>query len=110
MMELALSNRVHASVVKALIHVTPRLLVLGGGGYNPCSVARCWAGIWAELNDIKVPERLPEAGEEVLRELAARHLSLGPKPPEHWFTTLADEPGTGKIREGVKQAAAEVIR
>lgn len=110
MMDLALSNRVHASVVKALIRATPRLLVLGGGGYNPCSVARCWAGIWAVLNDIKVPERLPEAGEAVLRDLAQQHLSLGPKPPEHWFTTLADEPRSGMIRESVKQVAADVIR
>ena len=109
MMELALSNRVHASVVKALIRATPRLLVLGGGGYNPCTVARCWAGIWAVLNDIEVPERLPKAGEAVLRDLA-QHLSLGPKPPEHWFTTLADEPRSGMIRESVKQVAANVIR
>ena len=110
MMELALSNRAHASVVKTLIRAAPRLLVLGGGGYNPCAVARCWAGIWAVVNDIEVPERLPEAGEAVLRELAQQHLSLGHKPPEHWFTTLADEPRTGKIRESVKQVAADVIR
>ncbi len=109
MMELALSNRVHATIVKALIGATPRLLVLGGGGYNPCSVARCWAGIWAVLNDIKVPERLPEAGEAVLRNLA-QHLSPGLNPPEHWFTTLADEPRTGIIRESVKQVAADNIR
>lgn len=109
MMELALSNRAHASVVKTLIWAAPRLLVLGGGGYNPCAVARCWAGIWAVVNDIEVPERLPEAGEAVLRELAQQHLSLGHKPPEHWFTTLADEPSTGKIRESVKQVAADVI-
>ena len=109
MMELALSNRAHVGVVKALIGAAPRLLVLGGGGYNPWSVARCWAGIWAVLNDIKEPERLPKAGEAVLRDFT-QHWSPGHEPPEHWFTTLADEPRTGKIREAVKQAAADVMR
>jgi acetoin utilization protein AcuC len=61
------------------------------------------------LNDIKVPERLPEAGEAVLRELA-QHLSPGLNPPEHWFTTLTDEPRSGMIRESVKQVAADNIR
>lgn len=72
-------------------------------------MARCWAGIWAALNDIKEPEVLPGAGEAVLRDLA-QHLKLGHKPPEHWFTTLADEPNTGKIRETVKQVAASTMR
>jgi acetoin utilization protein AcuC len=108
MMELTLSNRAHVGIVKAFIGTTPRLLVLGGGGYNPCSVARCWAGIWAALNDIKEPERLPQEAEAVLRDLA-QYLSLDHRP-EHWFTTLADEPRTGKIRETVKQAAASIMR
>ena len=25
----------------------PRLLVLGGGGYHPIALARCWTGVWA---------------------------------------------------------------
>jgi acetoin utilization protein AcuC len=109
MMELALSNQAHVGVVEALIGVAPRLLVLGGGGYNPCSVARCWAAIWAKLNQIKVPERLPDAAEAVLRGFM-QFFSFGQQPPEHWFTTLADEPRDGRIREAVKQAAADVMR
>jgi acetoin utilization protein AcuC len=108
MMELALSNQAHVGVVEALIGAAPRLLVLGGGGYNPFSVTRCWAGIWAKLNEIEVPERLPAAAEAVLRDLVP-YWSLGRQPPEHWFTTLADEPRTGKIRETVKQAAADIM-
>ena len=30
-------------VVRALMGLAPRLIVLGGGGYNPWSVGRCWA-------------------------------------------------------------------
>jgi acetoin utilization protein AcuC len=109
MMGLALSNQVHAEFVEALIGAAPRLLVLGGGGYNPCSVARCWAGIWAKLNQIRVPDRLPDAAEAVLRDLT-QDFSIGQQPPEHWFTTLADEPRNGEIREAVKRAAADVAR
>jgi hypothetical protein len=47
----------------------PRLLVLGGGGYNPWSVGRLWTGVWATLNGHEIPERLPQEGEEVLRAL-----------------------------------------
>src|SRR5262249_11177843 len=38
---LALSNNAHWYVVDRLRDLAPRLLVLGGGGYNPWSVARC---------------------------------------------------------------------
>lgn len=109
MMELGLSNRAHTGVVKELIQVAPRLLVLGGGGYNPCAVARCWSGIWAVLNDIQEPERLPDEAEAVLRELTV-YWRLGRTTPEHWFTTLVDEPRLGEIRDTIKRAAADVMR
>jgi acetoin utilization protein AcuC len=104
MMELALSNRAYVQVVGALIGAAPRLQILGGGGYNPCSVARCWAAIWATLNGIEIPTRLPDAAEAVLRDFA-QYWKFSRQPPEHWFTTLADEPKTGNIREAIKQAA-----
>jgi acetoin utilization protein AcuC len=34
-------------------------IVLGGGSYNPWSVARCWAGVWGALNGHALPESLP---------------------------------------------------
>ena len=37
---LTLSNRAHWALVAALRPMAPRLLVLGGGGYNPWSVGR----------------------------------------------------------------------
>ncbi|MEO1239262.1 MAG: acetoin utilization protein AcuC, partial [Pseudomonadota bacterium] len=54
---LALSNNAHWAVVAAVQAMTDRLLVLGGGGYNPWSVGRLWAGVWAVLNGLDVPER-----------------------------------------------------
>ena len=86
----------------------PRLLVLGGGGYNPWSVGRAWAGVWATLNGLAIPERLPAAAEAVLRGLEWRH-SRGRNPPEAWFTTLADPPRPGPLRDVVRQIAAAVL-
>lgn len=97
---LELSNNALWRAVARLKPLAPRLLVLGGGGYNPWSVARCWTGIWAILNGIAVPERLTQAGEAVLRALAWAR-SQGRNPPERWFTTLADPPRPGPVRPEV---------
>ncbi len=101
---LALSNNAHWGVVRALMGLSPRLIVLGGGGYNPWSVARCWAGVWAMLNDRPIPERLPPAAEAVLRGLDW-HRAAGRSPPEHWFTTLRDKPRPGVVRAAVQRVA-----
>jgi len=102
---LALSNRALWRVVRSLMGVAPRLLVLGGGGYNPWAVARCWAGVWAVLNGIE-PEAAPTAqAQAVLRGLWWNR-SQGRDPPAHWFTTIADEPREGAVREPVRVLAA----
>ena len=99
---LTLSNNAHWAVVRGLMGMAPRLLVLGGGGYNPWSVGRLWTGVWATLNDHTIPARLPEAGEAVLRGLEFKGNSRGRNPPEHWFTPLQDAPRGGAIRDIVR--------
>lgn len=111
--KLALSNRAIWRVVAAAKCLAPRVLVLGGGGYNPWSVARCWAGVWGALNGCLAPdgpgERLPAAAEAVLRALQWRHRN-GRRPPDHWFTSLADPPTTGPVRPEVRRLAALVLQ
>lgn len=46
---------------------TPRLLVLGGGGYHPLALARCWAGVWGLLSGRRLPEAIPPEGARLLR-------------------------------------------
>ncbi|MBL6080254.1 acetoin utilization protein AcuC [Belnapia sp. T18] len=106
---LALSNNAHWGVVRALMGLAPRLLVLGGGGYNPWTVGRCWAGVWAVLNGYDIPERLPPAAEQVLRALRFGR-AAGRNPPDHWFTTLRDMPRPGVVRAAVQRVAAAVVR
>ncbi len=102
---LGLSNRAHWAAVAALKAIAPRLLMLGGGGYNPWSVARAWTGAWATLSDLPVPRILPPDAEAVLRGLSWTR-SEGRNPPDHWFTTLADAPRPGPVREEVRDVVA----
>jgi len=105
---LALSNRALWHVVQGLRDMAPRLLVLGGGGYNPWAVARCWAGVWATLNRIDPTVAATPAAEQVLRGLRWQR-SQGRNPPEHWLTTIADAPRAGDIREEIRAIAAAVL-
>jgi acetoin utilization protein AcuC len=100
--KLSLSNNTHRSVVKAVMERTTRLVVLGGGGYNPWTVGRCWALIWGTLNNHPIPDRLPAGGETVLRALRYDR-AAGRNPPEHWFTTLLDRPRDGPVRDEIRQ-------
>lgn len=104
--KLSLSNNAHAEFIAAVKDAAPRFILLGGGGYNPWTVARCWARGWAVLNGVPVPTRLPEPAEAVLRGLTF-HRAAGRNPPEHWFTTLADEPREGPIRPEVSVLLAQ---
>lgn len=106
--KLSLSNNAHRAVVAALDGLAPRLIVLGGGGYNPWSVARCWAGVWGTLNGHVMPEQLPPAAEAVLRTLSFSR-AAGRNPPEAWFTTLADPPRRGVVRAVVRRSAAQAL-
>jgi acetoin utilization protein AcuC len=99
---LALSNNAHWEAVAALKATAPRVIVLGGGGYNPWTVGRLWAGNWAVLSGCEIPDRLPAEAEAVLRGLEWRGARAGRNPPEHWFTTLRDAPREGAVREEVR--------
>ena len=107
---LALSNAAHRRVAGALMALAPRLIVLGGGGYNPWSVARCWTGVWGVLSGRELPERLPAAAEAVLRGLHWPNARGGRNPPEGWFTTLADPPREGPLRAEVRERLAVLRR
>jgi acetoin utilization protein AcuC len=106
---LSLSNNAYWRVVEAVRHAAPRLLVVGGGGYNPYATGRCWAGIWATLNGFAIPARTSEAAERVLRSLAYNR-AAGRNPPDHWFTTLRDAPRDGKVSDGIRRLAELTVQ
>ncbi|MEO0401328.1 MAG: acetoin utilization protein AcuC [Pseudomonadota bacterium] len=99
---LSLSNHAHWAIVRSLMGVAPRLLVLGGGGYNPWSVGRLWTGVWGTLNSYEIPDRLGAQAQTVLRDLTFEGNRRGKNPPDHWFTTLADAGRPGPIRDDIR--------
>ncbi len=106
---LSLSNNAHWGVVASVRNLAPRLLVTGGGGYNPWSVGRCWAGVWAMLNGFAVPDATTPAAEAVLRALRYDR-AAGRNPPLHWFTTLRDAPREGMVRPEIAALADGALR
>ena len=104
---LSLSNNAHWSVVAALRPLSPRYLVLGGGGYDPWSVGRCWTGVWATLCGQEIPDRLPAAAQDVLRALPQ---GRRPAPAPHMITTLRDASREGPVRAEVADRLAALAR
>jgi acetoin utilization protein AcuC len=106
---LSLSNNAYWSAVAMMMPLAPRLVLLGGGGYNPYTVGRCWAGIWATLNGLPIPDILPEAAQTVLRRLVYNR-AAGRNPPAHWITTLRDAPREGPVRAEIRRIATVTLQ
>ena len=70
--------------------ISARLMVLGGGGYNPWSVGRCWTGVWATLSGHSCPDVLPDAAQKLLQNLSWSGQSRIKVPPQSWTETLRD--------------------
>jgi acetoin utilization protein AcuC len=68
---LALSVDGFAEAVRRIVALAPRLVALGGGGYDLANVARGWTAAWAIMNDAPLSEALPES----FLRLAAAHLA-----------------------------------
>ncbi|WP_235019481.1 acetoin utilization protein AcuC [Tabrizicola flagellatus] len=106
---LALSNLAYLEALSALLPLAPRVLVLGGGGYNPWSVGRLWTAIWGTLAGCELPERLPVAAQAVLEGL-----SWGgggrPAPEPAMLTTLIDPPREGPVRPEIRDRLARLAR
>src|SRR5213592_1879791 len=58
---LALDVQGFGRSVARILTLGPRVLALGGGGYDLENVARAWTHAWALINDVELPEALPPA-------------------------------------------------
>jgi acetoin utilization protein AcuC len=101
---LALSNVALWNAVERMVGDSGPAVVLGGGGYNPWTLARCWSGLWGRLGGREIPDELPGAAQRILRDLEC-DLVDDDDVDEAWFRTLADAPRAGKVREEVKSVA-----
>jgi acetoin utilization protein AcuC len=98
---LALSNVGLWRAVEKLVADQPRAVILGGGGYNPWTVVRGWAGLWGRLSGRDLPTVLPGAVRDYLAALRC-DLVDEDEVPDAWLTTLADAPNEGPLRPAVE--------
>ena len=86
---MALSNVALWSAVERLVALAPSAVVLGGGGYNPWTVARYWTGLWGRLSGRRIPARLPAGARAILAALDCDLVDEEDMRDE-WLDTLAD--------------------
>jgi acetoin utilization protein AcuC len=103
---MALSNCALWNAVERLIGFSGPAVVLGGGGYNPWTLARCWTGLWGRLCGREIPVVLPADAQLILRGLACDLIDDDDVEPT-WLETLADAPRPGPVRSAVRVMAAE---
>jgi acetoin utilization protein AcuC len=106
---MELSNHALWLAVNRIRALSPTTVVLGGGGYNPWTVARCWTGLWGRLAGHALPEVLPDEAQGLLRGLTCDLVDEEDVLPG-WVTTLCDRPREGMIRREVREVAAAVAR
>lgn len=105
---MAVSNGAMWRAVGAITRDTPAV-VLGGGGYNPWTAVRYWAGLWGRLNGQDAPEKLPPAATELLEGFECDLVDEDEIEP-NWLTTLEDAPTAGGVRDEVRRRVAELCK
>ena len=106
---LALSNGALWAAVDAVIGLAGPAVVLGGGGYNPWTLARCWTGLWGRLSGRDIPLALAPQARLVLAGLQCALVEDEDRKPE-WLTTLIDAPNDGPVRSDVRDLVARQMR
>jgi len=97
---MSLSNGALWRAVLQIVAEASGTAVLGGGGYNPWTLARCWAGLWGALSGRSFPDTLPPESETLLRSLEC-DLIDEEDVPDFWYTRLTDPPNEDPVRPAV---------
>jgi len=103
-----LSNLALWSAVGRIVTLAPAVVVLGGGGYNPWTLARYWSGLWGRLSGREVPRELPADAMAILRSLRCDLIDDEDVRPQ-WLTTLVDPPNRGAVRDEIKALADRAL-
>ncbi len=79
---LSFSVQGFAHAVQRIVELSPRLVALGGGGYDLTNVARAWTAAWAVLNGIEIQPEIPASFAGDLKRFGFRSPSLWDPPVE----------------------------
>jgi acetoin utilization protein AcuC len=105
---MAVSNGALWAAVETIVSLSERGVVLGGGGYNPWTTARLWAGLWARMCGREIPAQLPISAQRVLAHLSCDLVDDDDRDPA-WLTSIADQANTGPIRPQIHQLVDAVL-
>ena len=106
---LELSNVALCDAVEGLVALCPRAVVLGGGGYNPWTLSRCWTGLWGRLSGRDVEIELPPDARALLAGFECDLVDEEESDPR-WLTHLWDERKEGPVRDEIRHIAQIVTR
>ena len=99
--QMKLTNVALWDAVDQLIALNVPTVVLGGGGYNPWTVTRYWAGMWGRISGQEIPQSLPPEACEFMRRMECDLIDEEDIKQE-WLTTMADCPYPGPVRDEIK--------
>ncbi|MGI9477586.1 MAG: acetoin utilization protein AcuC [Hyphomicrobiaceae bacterium] len=102
---MRLSNRCLWDSVVAVCAMAPRRVIVGGGGYNPWTLARCWTGLWGVLQGKEMPDALPDDATGILSDLTCDLIDED-EICEAWLTELVDKRNPGDVRDAVRSLVA----
>lgn len=91
------SNGALWRAITTLITQWPKAVVLGGGGYNPWTTTRGWAGLWAVLSGQDTTQPMPEAGRALLSDFESDLVDEDDVEP-FWLDSVMDPPNEGPVR------------
>jgi acetoin utilization protein AcuC len=106
---MQLSNGALWDTVERLLATGKPAVILGGGGYNPWTVARYWTGMWGRLIGASFPAELPAEARELFGKMEC-DLIDEEDVEEAWLTTLVDISNAGEVRDEIRSLAREVTR
>ena len=103
---MQLSNRTLWVATELCVAHAAAAVVLGGGGYNPWTTARLWAGMWARLSGQTIPPTLPHAARITLSTLTCDLVDDEDREP-HWTSTIADPQSRESV--AVRQQMLDIV-
>jgi len=108
--KMILTNSVYWHSISVLKEISSKILILGGGGYNPYITAKAWAGNWLVLNSKEklLQSKMSNECKEILRSLKWKNSRVRNGIPNKWLDNWIDEVEEIPIRDEVKELVPSI--